>query len=456
MNRSSWAFAVVVSAVIAAAFTYVTRDVTPVPAGNNARPVEEPATPATEPAVQVMATPVQPIAPVPPSALPFAPVSPSPFATPAETPAEPPLEAPPSPAERPARLQVRAITDTAAIDAQLPDLCPLTAVEYRLGSLATNVLVERFDDASTSRGAVVGRRRIQVNTDGAANSYHSRVIRADDATIGALNTVCNAQIRIFKKVGDTKLTVVCRQGTSVTDEYAAAYEELRNNNWEDTDSGYSIQFNWNILAHSARTRPIGRYMPCIKDDGFFVAKTRLRLGRAADECDASVYPDSGTTSTFVLPINWFAAYEKKSDANPARFSNFRSGDVVVAVRPGEPNRPPVWVYGVVGDAGPLDKLGEASIAFNRQLQQSRGEVKTYKAAMMLDTARLKPGEIGFVVFEGSASDLKRNYSAANIKAVGERRLAAWAGGALEKAQSRLLACTKKLELLPPPAALPPS
>jgi hypothetical protein len=60
------------------------------------------------------------------------------------------------------------------------------------------------------------------------------------------------------------------------------------------------------------------------------------------------------------------------------------------------------------------------------------------------------------VFEGSARALKRDYSAANIKKVGEKRLAAWMNGALDKAQSRFLACARKLELLPPPQSLPPA
>ena len=131
-----------------------------------------------------------------------------------ELPVEPP----------PPKLQLKLVPDDPAIEAQLPEPCPLTTVEYRYGSLMTNVLVERFGDGSTSRNVVVGRRRIQVNTDGAPNSYHSRVIKADDEKVGAINIVCNAQVRIFRKDGETKKPVACRKGDfSVTDEYAAAY-----------------------------------------------------------------------------------------------------------------------------------------------------------------------------------------------------------------------------------------
>jgi hypothetical protein len=360
-----------------------------------------------------------------------------------------------SPAEPPGRLQLKRIADEPAVEAQLPEPCPLTTVEYRYGSLMTNVLVERFDDGSASRGVVVGRRRITVNTDGAPNSYHSRVIKADDAAVGALNIACNAQIKIFKKVGETKKPLACRQGVSVTDEFAMAFAELRDKNWEDTNSGYSIQFDWNVLGRGKQTRPDGPYAPCIKDDGFFVAKTKLRLRPSQDECDASIYPDSTSTSAFVLPINWFADYQKKAETNPERFANFRSGDVVVAYRPVGTNRPPVWAYGVVGDAGPFNKLGEASIAFHRQIRQSNAEIKTHRAALRLDTDALQPREIGFIVFEGSASELKRDFSPANIKKIGEQRFAAWMNGALDKAQTRFLACAKRLELLPRPQP-PPS
>ena len=361
------------------------------------------------------------------------------------------------PIEPPGRLQLKRVANDPAVEAQLPEPCPLTTVEYRYGSLMTNVLVERFDDGSASRGVVVGRRRIMVNTDGAPNSYHSRVIKADDAAVGALNIACNAQIKIFKKVGETKKPLVCRQGgASVTDEFATAFAELRDKNWEDTDSGLSIQFDWNVLGRGKQTRPDGPYAPCIKDDGFFVAKTKLRLRPSQDECDASIYPDSTSTSAFVLPINWFADYQKKAETNPERFANFRSGDVVVAYRPTGTNRPPVWAYGVVGDAGPFNKLGEASIGFHRQIWQSNVAIKTYRAALKLDTDALQPREIGFIVFEGSASELKRDYGPANIKKIGEQRFAAWMKGALDKAQARFLACTKKLELLPRPQPPPPS
>jgi hypothetical protein len=413
MSRSQWAIAVLVSALIAGWYAYMIEDRAAI----------------RKPEVETQ--------------------------TQAEIEAEPP-PLPDLPVERPEKFQLKRLADDPAIEAQLPEPCPLTAVEYRYGSLMTNVLVERFDDNSTSRNVVIGRRRIQVNTDGASNSYHSRVIKADDETIGAINIICNTQTKIFQKTGETKKPVACRQNaTSVTDEYAAAYEELRNKNWEDTESGYSIQFDWNVLGKGSQTRPDGPFAPCVKEDGFFVAKTRLRLRQSSSECDASIYPDSNATSAFVLPINWFANYQKK-EASPDRFSNFRSGDVVVAYRPGGTNRAPVWVYGVVGDAGPFNKLGEATVAFNRLLQQSTAGIKTYRAALGLDTDKLKPKEIDFIVFEGSARALKRDYSPANIKKVGEKRLAAWMDGALDKAQARFLACAKKLELLPPPQPLPPA
>ena len=361
------------------------------------------------------------------------------------------------PAERPGTLQLTRIPAAPAIDGLLPEPCPLTAIEYRFRNLMTNLLVERFDADSNSRQVVIGRRRIQINTDGAPNSYHSRVIKADDETVGAINIICNARVSIFKKTGETKKPVACRLGDySVTDEYAKAYEELKAKNWEDTDSGYSIQFDWNIIGKGVQAKPDGPFGPCIKPDGFLIGKTRLRLRASPDDCDPSIYPDSNLTGTFVLPLNWFGDYKKDSDAQPERFSNFRSGDVVVAYRPGNAARPPVWAYGVVGDAGPYAKLGEATIAFNRQLTRSTIEVKTYRAALKLDTDMIRPHEIAFAVFEGSAADLKRDYSAANIRKAGEQRLAAWMDGSLDKAQSRFLACAKKLELLPPPAPPPPS
>src|SRR4029077_18682348 len=62
-----------------------------------------------------------------------------------------------SPAEPPGRLQLRRIAAPPGAEAQLPEPCPLTTVEYRYGSLMTNVLVERFDDGSPAPRGVVRR-----------------------------------------------------------------------------------------------------------------------------------------------------------------------------------------------------------------------------------------------------------------------------------------------------------
>lgn len=350
------------------------------------------------------------------------------------------------------RLTLRRLPDF-NFSEMFPDPCPLSAIEYKFENFKANILVERFDESSTERKVVFARRRIQVNTDGAANSYHSTTIKADDEQVGAVNLICNATVKIFKTNGADRREVDCRTADtlSVTPEYAAAYEELKTKNWEDTESGHSIRFNWQILGRAGPVRPNGPDAPCVKPDGFFVTKTRLRTSRPRNDCDSRVYPDSNATGTFVLPINWFNSYRKSKDDEPDKFANFHSGDVVVAYRPGNQAHPPVWVYGVIGDAGPFKKLGEASIAFNRQLMRDAAPVNTYRRVLRLDTQGIRGGEsreIGFVVFEGSASALKGNYSPDNIRKVGEARFAAWSNGGLEQARARFLACSKKLELMP--------
>ena len=338
----------------------------------------------------------------------------------------------------------------------MPEPCPLTAIEYRYGSLMTNVLVERFDDNSTSRNVVIGRRRIQVNTDGAANSYHSRVIKADDEAVGAINIICNAQTKIFKKTGETKKPVACRQNAySVTDEYATAYEELRSKNWEDTDSGYSIQFDWSIIGKGSQTRPDGPFAPCIKEDGFFVAKTRLRLRPSANECDASVYPDSNLTSAFVLPINWFANYQKK-EPSPDRFSNFRSAmswspiarPAPIARRSGSM----AW-SATPGRSTSSARPASPSIAsFSRARRGSRPIAR--RLAWIPTSLRAEGNRLHRVRGLGARAEARlqpRQHQKGRRKAA-----RCMDEGALDKAQSRFLACAKKLELLPPPQPLPPS
>src|SRR5262249_33927170 len=139
---------------------------------------------------------------------------------------------------------------------------------------------------------------------------------------------------------------------------------------------------------------------------------------------------------FVLPQNWFADW---SSSKVARWASFHTGDVVVAYRPKEGDRPEIWVYGVVGDAGPLGELGEATLAFNWELLRKPGRpwevARTYKDVTSADTDSLK---VAFVVLENTASAFAGNVSVDTIEPVGRRVFNSWGG------EQRFKRCLERL------------
>src|ERR1700682_4765734 len=58
--------------------------------------------------------------------------------------------------------------------------CALRAVAYTSGTLKDRFLIGKDDGDPLKRQALFAKRRLQVNTDGAENSYHSDKINADD------------------------------------------------------------------------------------------------------------------------------------------------------------------------------------------------------------------------------------------------------------------------------------
>jgi hypothetical protein len=137
----------------------------------------------------------------------------------------------------------------------------------------------------------------------------------------------------------------------------------------------------------------------------------------------------------VLPQHWFVDWPSH---NVERWASFSTGDVVVAHR--ETHRgESVWVYGVVGDAGPLAGLGEATIRFNWNLMRPNeniGEsVRTYNDVVAVDTG---PSKVPFLVLEGSAPVLGGDYSRENIESAASREFEKWGG------KERFQACLQYL------------
>jgi hypothetical protein len=333
-------------------------------------------------------------------------------------------------------------TDLPAATTPAAAACALRPVSYEHGRLKDTFLIGGGAADPLKREAVFARRRIQINTDGAPNSYHSEAINADQPSIGAINIVCNSGTKLYawglwsylKSFFVTPEPIACysKSGISVDPKYTEIYNAIKANDWSPA-AGHRIEFNWAILAKASSDAGwfaslFAKDRPCIADGGFFVSKTKLSRHAPKDSCDQSAWLDANEEKAFVLPQHWFADW---TTPGAQRWASFEPGDVVVAYRAAEGDRPETWVYGVVGDAGPIYKLGEATLAFNWQLHRRRGairdEIRTYRKAIELDTDTLKPQQIPLLVLEGTAPALGGDYSSANIDAKAREVFDGWGG-----------------------------
>jgi hypothetical protein len=331
--------------------------------------------------------------------------------------------------------------------------CGLRAVVYRHGKLKDTFLVGKETSDPLRRHAVFSKRRLRVNTDGAENSYHSDRINADDRSVGAVNIICNAGVRIYPHsvwnfwgllVRPQPVECYASSRISVEPRYMELYKAIKDNDWRPAQ-GHSIGFNWSILGRNEPQtfwpwRLFARERPCVNPEGFFVSKTKITRYVPKDACDQRAYLDSNEGRAVVLPQHWFADWRSPQ---VARWASFLPGDVVVAYRPADRGQPETWVFGIVGDAGPLDKFGEATMAFNWQLMGKTGsireQIRTYKDALSLDTDTIEPHRVSLLVLEGTAPALGGDYSAANIEVRAREAFAEWGG------ETRFKAC---LEAMP--------
>jgi hypothetical protein len=320
-----------------------------------------------------------------------------------------------------------------------PDICGLQRVGYNFRGLKDEFLVGNAGSEPLARQALFAKRRWQVNTDGAPTSYHSVVLNADDPKVGALNIICNAVVRIRQTrwLGflHNGAELAChRSGFRVSPEYMHAFEAIKDNDWHPA-GGYEIAFNFAILAGKPRPQSglfgwfralFSSPIPCLQPDGFFVSMTK-GTHRAAGQCDQQAYFDATKIKGLVLPQNWFADWKS---GRVARWGSFRPGDVVVALRPAEAGGPETFVYGVVGDAGPMGNLGEASVRFNWEILGKHGniedEIRTYKDVARIDTDTIK---VPFLVLEDTASAFNGDITPDTIEAVAAREFSKWGGAA---------------------------
>ncbi len=248
-------------------------------------------------------------------------------------------------------------------------------------------------DAPGNRTAVYGtndalffREKLQVNTDGTPKSY------AVDDVFGrtrALNNMCNAMFNYCRELDkDGKK----QRARDVAVAAAAGWPKPL--------------FDRTRIAPNVIVMRGGK--PCPTIDNYLLSATTLVDPSVRDVCNPARYVDALRVPALVLPLASMGFHA----------AGARIGDLVVAIAPnGEP------VFGVVGDSGPKDALGEASIAMNGALNRVGRDPINYQDVLQHWVVT----KAGLLIFPGSRDAANPYLTNSRIEAAGRARLASWGG-----------------------------
>jgi len=323
--------------------------------------------------------------------------------------------------------------------------------------------------AVTPRQLLAVINRLAVDADGSERAYHPEdpygqgacERKTDDRGnvrwrgVCALDTFGPSGIRVFREAERARLVDRSKPPKDGTISLAESWKEM----WPlirdralkafdlkavapDAPAGYNM-FYWKEKKLTALTKraiiPSTRDgYPCVRGPesrypGYFVAATTLtRPGPVRpDGCEPLSYLDAAEIPFFVLPGGDFGQIE--------------IGDIVIGHfrTPTEEHT----VFGIAGDAGPIQQFGEGSIAFHLALRGKAGapvmNVNDVNA-LDIDPAFLKGenAKLGILVLGGTKKRLNGNYSRENIERIGREELAHWNGGGARLTE-RLNACVAK-------------
>lgn len=153
--------------------------------------------------------------------------------------------------------------------------------------------------------------------------------------------------------------------------------------------------------------------PCVFQQGahagYFVSLTALKNGLrgvVAGECGVNDQLDQRIVPAVVL----------RGSANPLRAWGAAVGDLVLAINPATG----VMVPAIIGDSGNANRVGEGSVALNKELITNAPMPTTYQQALALDTGAR---DMVVAVLPASRTFQRvRPYNAENIA----KRVQAWA------------------------------
>ncbi|MEH3047856.1 hypothetical protein [Sphingomonas adhaesiva] len=272
--------------------------------------------------------------------------------------------------------------------------CRVTPAFTRADERGTKrVQVYQAAAEGTTGTALLFVSALKVNTDGTRISYH---IDDPQAQRLAINNIANAMRR------------------NVPDK-VATFRRL-------AAAGFPAPATWQALLPNVIEADRRTGKPCLDADRYLVSKTSdvaIDGGHARDgDCTQAKWLDALDVNALVLP----------------------SGRTEFSAR-GADNRTPVvamtlgtrrLAYGLVGDKGPTDELGEASVAMNRTLN---GLPPTERPANYRDAvARFQAPRSVILLLPGSSNRVARPLSGATVTAATRAQFERWGG------QARLERC----------------
>jgi hypothetical protein len=243
-------------------------------------------------------------------------------------------------------------------------------------------LVGRYENNSvpvsrTSDGLVTFSSNVDVNTDGALQSY-----KADDLgfflpngklqTNSALNTICNG-VNI-RGPNHAKLfgAAQCRQ-------LIPEFQRIRNFGWLRDGENY-VEFYAIARIPGTETAGKSRGKPCEKD-GFYVSQVARAMDSTKPVCDPDHWVDALRIPAIVLPID-----------NRMTATGVKLHDLAIIRLPNGTR-----VGAIVGDTNP-NKIGEATVIANMRLRGMTAPPANYRATVALG---IRSAE--YIVFPGTGN-----------------------------------------------------
>ncbi len=235
---------------------------------------------------------------------------------------------------------------------------------------------------------------LKVNTDGTKISYHQddvtgrRCQNNSSGTPCAINNIRNAFNNHLRPESD----------------FAAV-----------RDAGYPVPRTWQVLSPSIIEKNKTTKKPCVSADGYLVSMTADvavdgGFNRAGD-CDQSKWIDALTVPAIVLP--------KGSQFGQMKIDK-RS--IVVALSKTATKR---VVPGIVGDFGPANEIGEATVAMNAALNGlAETEVPKHRQDAI---ARFQAGPSAILLMPGNEFVLARPITRARVTDAGASALEKFGG-----------------------------